>query len=415
MSREINRLTAREVASAEPPEGKRSVLLADGGNLLLQVSQSATGGFNKSWIFRYELDGKRHDLGLGPLRDISLKDAREKARALRVQLLNGVAPHVEREQERADQLAQAAERARAMTFRQCAEACMKAHSDSWSNAEHRRQWLTTLEQYVYPIIGDLPVDDLGTPHLIKVLEPIWKDKPETASRVRGRIEKVLGWATVRGFRSGDNPARWRGHLAELFPAKGKLAPVKNHPAMPYVAVPSFMADLAGTDHLAARALEFTILTAARAGEVLGATWDEFDFVARTWTVPAGRMKAKKEHRVPLSDRALAILKAFRDVTEDKRVFPIGDDAMRRMLNTLRPGVDATVHAFRSSFRDWAAERTSYPEIVAEQALAHATGSKVEKAYRRTDLFEKRKRLMADWATWCSRPVPTGATVTALTR
>jgi integrase len=234
-----------------------------------------------------------------------------------------------------------------------------------------------------------------------VLEPIWKTIPETASRVRGRIEKVLGWATVRGFRKGDNPATWRGHLAELFPAKSKIQKTKHHPALPFTEVPAFMVSLRERSSITALSLEFCILTATRSGEVLGAKWKEIDLVAKTWTIPASRMKAEKEHRVPLSARALEILASL--PREGEHVFSLTRRAMIKLLRGI--GHDnATVHGFRSSFRDWAAERTSYPNHVAEAALAHAVADKVEKAYRRTDLFEKRRRLMADWATWCSRPV-----------
>jgi integrase len=418
MARE--RLTDRQIRAAKLPKGRRAIMLSDGGNLLLQITHSASGDLNRSWIFRYEREGKRHDVGLGAYPDRTLQAARAKAQEFRRGLLDGIDPVRERERRRSERLAALAERARAMTFRECATACIESHADGWRNEEHRRQWITTLEQYVYPIIGDLPVEEIATPHIVKALEPIWKTIPETANRVRGRIEKVLGWATVRGFRSGDNPARWRGHLAELFPAVGKIAKPKHHAALPFTDVPALMAELAEADHVGARALEFTILTAARAGEVLGATWDEIDMAAKTWTIPAARMKAKKEHRVPLSGRAMAILNSINAISNNKnntdnRVFPIADNkrGMLALLQDRRPGV--TVHGFRSSFRDWASERTSYPGVVAEQALAHAIGSKVERAYHRTDLFEKRRRLMADWATWCSRPVPTGATVTALAR
>jgi integrase len=410
MSRTIHRLTARQIVAAKPSQGER-LLLADGGNLHCQVTRGKSDAINRSWIFRYELDGRRHDLGLGSLNDLDLAEARTKARGLRQQLLDGVDPWATRQQQRRERLAQAAERARAMTFKQCAVRCIESHADGWRNAEHHRQLITSLEQNVYPFIGDLPVDDIATAHIVKVLESIWKDKPETASRVRGRIEKVLGWATVRGFRSGDNPARWRGHLAELFPAKGKIQKTKHHAALPFAEVPRLMHELAASNYAPTRALQFMILTAARTNEVRGATWDEIDMVAKVWTVPARRMKAHKEHRVPLSPQALALLSGASHA--DDRIFPIGEAAMRWLVNKLRPGV--TPHGFRSSFRDWAAERTSYPPSVAEQALAHAIGSKVERAYNRTDLFEKRRRLMADWAAWCSRPVPTGATVTSIAR
>jgi len=408
MGRTIHRLSARQIAAARPAQGER-IFLADGGNLHCQVTRGKSDAINRSWIFRYELDGQRHDLGLGSLNDLDLAEARAKARSLRQKLLDGIDPHEERQQLRANRLAKLAERARAMTFRDCAVRCIEAHSDGWRNAEHHRQWVTSLEQYVYPIIGDLPVDEISTPHIVKVLEPIWKAIPETASRVRGRCEKILGWAQVRGFRSGDNPARWRGHLAELFTAKGKMQPAKHHAALPFTDVPQLVAEIAAIDHVAARALEFTILTAARAGEVLGATWDEVDLTTKVWTVPAKRMKAGKPHRVPLSDRALALLRTL--PRTDKRIFPIGEVAMLLLLKKLRSGV--TVHGFRSSFRDWCSEKTSYPPVIAELALAHAVGDKTERSYARSDLVVKRARLMQEWATWCSRPVPTGATVTTM--
>jgi integrase len=401
MSRTTHRLTARAIAAAKPQPGKR-LMLADGGNLLLQVTGKVDGEFSRSWIFRYERDGKRHDLGLGPLDTLSLAEARVRARDLRIQLLDGVDPKGIREQRRAERLAQLRERARQMTFRECALRCIEGHEDGWRNAEHHRQWITSLEQYVYPHIGDLPVDEIATPHIVKVLEPIWRTTPETASRVRGRIERVLGWATVREFRSGDNPARWRGHLQELFPSKGKIQQIKHHPALAFADVPALMVELRAHNSLTALALEFTILTAARSGEVLGAKWSEVDLVAKTWTIPGSRMKANKAHRVPLSTRALEILASL--PREGERVFPLTHTSMLELLRRMDHS-NITVHGFRSSFRDWAAERTSYPNHVAEAALAHAVADKVEKAYRRTDLFEKRRRLMADWATWCSRPVP----------
>jgi integrase len=399
----INRLTARQIETAKLKEGQDRCLLADGGNLLLQVTRKSGGGFNKSWIFRFEIAGTRRDMGLGSLDTFSLSEARDKARALRQQIHGGIDPLA---QQRTEHLAHRAVEAKQITFKECAVKYISAHEGSWRNAEHRRQWPSTLNQYVYPTLGDLSVAEIDTPHIIKTLEPIWKDKTETAKRVRGRIEKVLGWAHVRGFRGGDNPARWRGHLQELFAAKQAA---KHHAALPYVELPVFLAELGQVDQGAARALEFLILTAARSGEVLGATWDEIDFATKTWTIPAARVKSGKVHKVPLSDRALDIPRSL--PRTDARVFPPYAKAMLRLLKGLRPGT--TVHGFRSSFRDWAAERTNYPREVCEMALAHAIPDAVEAAYRRGDLFEKRRRLMADWATWCSRPVPTGATVMAL--
>jgi integrase len=409
--RRIHRLTDRQAQTAKAPVGRPAIMLPDGGSLYLRVSHSTSvfGGFNKSWVFRYERDGKRRDLGLGPYPTITLAMAREKAHALRVKLIDGIDPAGEREQRQAERLAQRAAEAKAMTFRQCAVACISAHEASWRNAEHRRQWSSSLEQYVYPVFGDLPVDQIDVAHVVKVLDPIWSTIPETASRVRGRIEKVLGWATVRGFRSGDNPARWRGHLEELFSAKAKA---NHHAALPYTELPAFMCELRGRDNLSGGpALEFLILTAARSGEVLGATWDEIDLAARTWTIPGERMKAGKAHKVPLSDRALEILRSL--PRTDARVFPIHKKSFAWVLDSLH--VDVTTHGFRSSFRDWAAERTNFAREVCEQALAHAIPDKVEAAYRRGDLFEKRRHLMEAWAEWVSRPVPTGATVTTLAR
>jgi integrase len=404
-----HRLTARQVATATLPEGENKDLLHDGSGLYLQLMRSVSGdAINKSWLFKFELHGKRREMGLGSLQDFTLAEARQRHRALRQQVSDGIDPLEERRQRDAER---AAEAAKTMTFRDCFKACLASHEGSWRNAEHRRQWRTSIEQDVLPVIGDLAIDDIGTPHIIKVLEPIWKAKPETASRTRGRIERVLAWATVRGFRSGDNPARWRGHLQEMFPAVGKIAKVNHHEAMPYVDVPPFMSKLRERDHIAARALEFTILCAARTGETLGATQDEIDFTAKTWTIAAGRMKSGREHKVPLSNRAIEILRSLPH--REGRVFDIGEVAMLQMLREVNGGKGPTVHGFRSSFRDWCSERTSYPPAVAEQALAHAVGSKVERAYSRSDLFQKRVRLMNEWATWCSRPAVTGATVVAL--
>jgi integrase len=408
---QVKRLTTRQVMTAKPGAGRRAAMLADGGNLYLQATTGKHDTVRRSWVFRYELDGGRHDLGLGSVDTLNLAEAREKARLLRQQLVAGIDPFEAKRQAKKERLTKLAAEAQAMTFRQCAEECIKSHADGWKNAKHRAQWRSTLESYAYPVLGDLAVDDIATAHIVRVLQPIWKEKPETASRVRGRIEKVLGWATVRGFRSGDNPARWRGHLQELFAAKGKVRPVEHHAAMSFTDVPAFMADLRSRNSLSARALEFTVLTAVRTGETIGATWDEIDFAAKVWTIPAARMKAGKAHRVPLSNRAAEILASV--PREGEHIFPLSNMAMLELLRGMRPGT--TVHGFRSSFRDWAAERTSYPNHVAEAALAHTIGDKVEKAYRRRDLFEKRRRLMSDWAQWCARPAPTGATVTSIAR
>jgi integrase len=371
----------------------------DGGGLWLQVSPTGT----KSWVFRYRAHGRVREMGLGSLIALPLADARQAAAECRKQRAAGIDPIEARKAERAR--ARLAE-ARALTFKACAEACIAAHAAGWRNAKHAKQWGATLAAYAFPAFGDLPVADVDTGLVVKALEAIWREKPETASRVRQRIERVLDWATVRGFRQGANPARWKGHLDTLLPARAKLRPVEHHAALPWAEVPAFVADLRSREALAARAVEFAILTAARTGEVLGARWAEFDLQAGTWTVPAERMKAGREHRVPLSREALAILSLLKGTSDGEYVFPGGRRgrplsgmALLMLLRRMGRG-DLTAHGFRSSFRDWAAERTNYPRAVAEAALAHRLKDKTEAAYARSDLFERRRRLMADWARFC---------------
>lgn len=401
-----NALTPLSVKNAKP--GRH----ADGGGLQLLVKDSGA----RSWVFRYMIAGKSRDIGLGPAAGpgaISLADARDLAAALRLKVKAGTDPLAERQQAeakaRAD--AQAAE-VLGVTFRQAAEAHIAANEDGWRNAKHRQQWENTLSTYAYPVIGDLPVSEVDTPHVLEILEPIWKTKAETASRLRGRIETVLDSAKARGYRQGENPARWRGHLAQILPARKKLSR-GHHKAMAYEAIPAFLTDLREREAGAALALEFTILTAARTGEVLGATWAEVDLAKGVWTVPAERMKAGKEHRVPLCDRAVAILRRCQ-VLGSEHVFvgPKGNQlsgmAMSMLLRRMKQ--DVTVHGFRSAFRDWAAERTSYAHEVCEMALAHTIANKSEAAYRRGDLFEKRQRLMTDWAEYCASVAAAGGDV-----
>jgi integrase len=297
-----------------------------------------------------------------------------------------------------------------MTFRQCAEAYIAAHQDSWKNPKHRTQWPNSLAAYVYPVFGDMPVDAVDLDLVIKALEPIWKTKTETASRVRGRIEAVLDWAAVRKFRQGDNPARWRGHLQKLFARKKDTV---HHAALPYDELAGFLEALRKQEETAARALHFAILTAGRSGEVLGVRWDEIDLDEQVWTIPASRMKAGKEHRVPLSKEALAILAEQQKVREGDFVFagskagrPLGPNAMTSVLRHIGRG-ELTVHGFRSTFRDWAAEQTNFPREVCEMALAHAVSNQVEAAYRRGDLFRKRHQLMEAWARYCALPIKAG--------
>ena len=402
-----NRFNALSVSRLKEPG-----LHHDGDGLYLQVSIGVGGVVNKSWILRFMLDGRARKMGLGPLSMVSLAEARERALAARKAVhLDHVDPIDARVAERA---ARRAEAARMMTFEQCATAYIEAHQSSWSNARHRKQWPETLRAYVYPTLGALPVDAIDTTLVMKVVEPLWRGKQETAARVRARIERVLSWATVRGYRQGENPARWRGHLDQLLARRSKACGVRHLAAMSYGELPTFMGELRQREGVAARALEFCILTAARTTEVLHANWNEMDLDAKVWTVPAERMKARRKHRVPLSESAVAILSAL-PRKKDGRVFE-GHTAHMAMLKVLqRMGhSDLTVHGFRSSFRDWAAERTSFPREVAEKALAHAIPSAVEAAYRRGDLFEKRRRLMEAWADFCTSP-PAGRKVLSMRR
>lgn len=307
-----------------------------------------------------------------------------------------------------------------MTFKDAAERYIAAHRAGWRNAKHAAQWGATLKAYAEPIIGESSVQTIDVGLVLKLLEPIWSKKPETASRVRGRIESILDWATARGLRRGENPARWRGHLDKLLPARGKVCKVRHHAALPYAELPGFLAQLRERESVAARALEFAILTAARTGETIGTTWGEISWTDRVWTIPGARMKAGKEHRVPLCDRALAILEEMQRLQPvsdadayvfpgSKRGQPLSNMAALMLLRRMKRD-DLTVHGFRSSFRDWAAERTNFPSEAAEMALAHAVGDKVEAAYRRGDMFEKRRRLMDAWAGYCAHAAQTGAVV-----
>lgn len=391
MGRGIHRLSAAKVAKTAKP-GR----YGDGGGLWLQVGPAGT----KSWLLRYMIDGRARQMGLGPVHTVGLADARDQATACRRQLLDGIDPLDAKHAARAEARINGA---KAMTFGQCAEAYIKAHRPSWRNAVHAKQWQSTLDSYAAPVIGDLSVAAIDVGHVMKVVEPLWSTKTETASRVRGRIELVLDWATARGYRRGDNPARWRGHLDKLLPARTKVRQVKHHAALPYTEAPAFMADLRGREGTGARALEFAILTAARTGEVVAAKWEEID--GKVWTVPAERMKAHREHKVPLPARALEILDAL--PREGGFVFPgaragkpLSNMALLATLRRMERG-DLTAHGFRSTFRDWAAEQTSFPAEVAEMALAHTVGDKVEAAYRRGDLFAKRGRLMDAWAKFCT--------------
>lgn len=383
-----------------------------GGVAGLALQVTATGA--RSWILRASVGGKRRDMGLGGFPDVTLAGAREAARNARQSIKDGIDPI---EDMRAKRSALAASRASAMTFKEAASAYITSHESGWKSAKHAEQWRSTLETYAYPIIGSIGVSEIEVSHVLRTLEPIWSGKTETASRVRGRIELVLDWATARGFRKGENPARWRGHLDKLLPARMKVQKVAHHAALGYREVGEFMAELRKHDGSGARALEFAVLTASRSGEVRGATWAEIDLEARHWTIPAERMKAAKEHRIPLSDAAVALLTALPRVAGSDLVFPNSKNAVLSDMTLTavlrRMGRDVTAHGFRSTFRDWAGETTAYPREVIEHALAHQLKDKAEAAYARGSLFDKRRRLMADWATYCNTPQATGETVTPI--
>jgi integrase len=401
MARQQHRLTALQVTKLNKPG-----LYGDGGGLTLQITPAGA----KSWLHRYMIAGKSYAMGLGPTHTVSLAEARQKALEGRQLLLDGVNPLLARNQQQAAlKLAES----NMMTFDQCAEAYIQAQKASWKNAKHAKQWSSTLKTYASPVFGTAPVADVDTGLVVKCLAPIWESKTETATRVRGRIESVLGWATTSGYRSGENPARWKGHLENLLATISKTKRTKNHPARPWQQAGAFVHSLRGRAGVAALALEFLILTACRSGEVRGAHWEEFDLDERLWTIPAARMKSGREHQIPLSDAAVKILAAL--PKDSNIVFPgtrgqaLSDmslTAVIRRMGDLHDWVDGdgsrvTVHGFRTTFRMWAAEMTNYPREVAEHALAHQLPDAVERAYQRGSQFTKRTSLMADWAVYCS--------------
>jgi integrase len=411
-------LTTKRVAALKEPGRHKDG--RDHPCLYLQITPAGV----KSWLFRYQIGPRERWMGLGPLHTISLAEARVRARRYRQQLLDGIDP-LDAKRKVAEAAAVAAFKDK--TFEQVAAEYLKAHERDWGNAVHARQWEASLTQDC-KAIAHLPIAAIDTSHILGVLRPIWDKKPTTASRTRGRIERVIAYAVAAKYRAlGDgNPARWAGHLEELLADKTKAAKAKrerngrkdhHHPALPYAELPAFMAELRARTSIAARALEFLIHVAARTQEATYARWDEVD--ADTWTVPGNRMKAGREHRVPLSSRSLDLLRALPREDGNPHLFvgtrqgaPLPIAAMADVLRAMRPGL--TVHGFRSSFRTWAAEQTSYPTDVCEAALAHKTGNATEQAYQRGDLFEKRRKLMEAWSRYCStKPVATGATVVAL--
>jgi len=372
----------------------------DGAGLYLQVAR----GGSKSWVFRYVISGKAREMGLGSCITFTLAEARQRAAAQRKQLADGIDPI---EAKRGNLLEQRLTAAKVITFDKAAEGFIEANQSGWRSRKHGDQWRNTLATYASPVIGDLPVSEITTAMVMKVLQPIWATKTETATRVRGRIEKVLDWSKVQGYRSGENPAAWKGNLAEALPKPSKVADAGHHAALPWAEMGQFMQTLRAMPGAGSLAMQLIILTATRTSEVIEAKWNEFDLEAGLWVIPKGRMKGFREHRVPLSRQALLVLERVKwDNRTSEFVFPSTKPdkaisnmtclaALRRMGRT-----DLTVHGFRSTFRDWAAESTAYPRDVCEMALAHAIEDKSEAAYRRGDLLDKRARLMNEWATFC---------------
>jgi integrase len=397
MPRKARELSPLEVRRLNQP-GRWAVGGVDG--LALQVTPAGA----RSWVLRLTLSGKQREMGLGGFPSVTLADAREKARTYRSQVQAGADPIAKRI---AAVSAAAAERSAMQTFAQTAEQYIDRHEKSWKNAKHAAQWTATLKSYANPVFGDFAVKDITAAHVIKAIEPIWGTKTETASRLRSRIELVLDFAIARGLRQGPNPARWRGNLDAALPKPTHVKKVQHHKALDVAAAPAFMARLAQQKGMGARAVEFVVLTAARSGEVRGLTWAEIDLQAAVWTVPAHRMKGGREHRVPLSAQAMVLLRSLGTGSPVDLVFPglrgpLSDMSLSAVLRRMQLAV--TVHGFRSTFRDWVSEHTAYPTEVAEMALAHAVGDKVEAAYRRGDLLAKRVQLMEDWASYvcCGR-------------
>jgi integrase len=392
MVRAISKLSPAKVRHVSEPG-----LHGDGAGLWLHVGP----GGGKSWIFRYMLAGKARAMGLGALHTVGLAEARERAAAARRLCLDGIDPLEARNAARAGRAAKAAT---AVTFAKAAESYIAAHRAGWRNAKHARQWTSTLTTYVFPAIGNLPIADIDTGHLTRVLSPIWASKTDTANRIRNRIELILDYARTHGWRSGENPARWRGHLESILPHRSKVAPVRPFKAMPWQQIAPFMAELRAQEGIAARALEFTILTASRTGTVIGAVWSEIDIGAAIWTIPGPRMKAGREFRAPLSAAALELLRGLPggagSVFSGAGGQPLSADAMRALLRQIAGVGGPVVHGFRASLATWAAE-AGWPADVVEAALAHVVGNETVRAYQRSDVLERRRALMSAWAAVCA--------------
>jgi integrase len=383
----------------------------DGGGLYLAV-KPGTAGLTRSWLFRYSIGGRGHWTGLGAYPDISLQRARQKAQECRQQLYDGVDPLKRKRDQRAALSQQS--RTQAPTFAECAAAYIASHEAGWRGGRTRQMWVCTLRDYAYPVLGHLAVDEIATDHVLAVLKPLWRTKTETATHIRGRIEQVLAYAKALKHRSGENPARWRGHLDHLLPPRAKVAPVQHHPALPYRELPAFMDTLRRQENTAAKCLEFAILCACRSGEAIGAVWSEIDWESHTWIIPAVRTKAAREHRVPLSEPAIRLLRSL--PRKNEYMFPgrYGGPQSHATLRTLleRMNVAAAVHGFRATFSTWARECTSFPRELVEAALGHVVGDVVERSYQRGDALERRRELMAAWGNYCTS---TGAEVVQLRR
>jgi integrase len=405
---------AAQLSALEVSRLKAPGLVSVGGVPGLSLQISATGA--RSWILRVKVGSKRRDMGLGPYPGVTLAQAYEKARSARATIEQGEDPILTRE--RAQSQLRAAQ-ASAITFKQAAERFIDAKAPEWRNPKHRAQWAATLESYAYPVIGNLDVKDVTDNHVLQIIEPIWTTKTETATRVRGRIENVLDWATAKKYRTGENPARWRGHLDKLLSAPKKTTAVVHHEAIPVDAAPEFHAKLKERKGTAARALEFILLTATRSGETRGAVWPEIDLDKGIWTIPANRMKAGREHRVPLTASMVELLQSLPRMEGVELVFPsakgvrLSDMAITQVMR--RMGLTAVPHGLRSTFRDWVAEKTSYPRDLAEKALAHTLTDAVEAAYQRGDMFQKRQKMMESWGQFLATPVVQGSKVVSMSK
>jgi integrase len=400
MPRKAKELTALTVSRLRD-EGRHAVGGADGLHLRI-------AGASRAWVLRAKIGERRCDIGLGPFPEVTLAEARDAAIDLRRQIRRGIDPLKDRKLTR---LRSQAELRPLVTFRSCVEAYVEMNRAGWKSKKHAAQWSATLKTYAFPTIGEIAVGEVDTSTVLAILQPIWTTKTETASRVRGRIEAVLDWARVQGFRSGDNPARWRGHLDKTLPPRRRVQGVVHHAALPYSEVAALIRELQARPGISARALEFSILCASRSGEVRGAVWDEFDLEGGVWTIPVERMKAGKEHRIPLAPQTIQLLRGLPRFAKEPHVFgaprggPLSDMSLTAVLKRMGQ-TEITQHGFRSTFRDWAGETTNYAREVIEHALSHQLKDKAEAAYQRGDLLQKRSALMKDWADFCTgKPTP----------